>query len=162
MFTLTFSLDSVALYALSANLLALCAFVLVVYAAKKKRALAQAKIIDFVTEYFLNTGVEVLVSCSQDPISKQTLVQIESAPLKRFRFSNILESNLIGHIARITGGKVDKIYWRFPVPPQNDAMFTEKNNPLAEDDPYLFEMRAAATDGYTVTEIRADQSGKRS
>ena len=109
MFTLTFSLDSVALYALSANLLALCTFVLVVYAAKKKRALAQAKIIDFVTEYFLNTGVEVLVSCSQDPISKQTLVQIESAPLKRFRFSNILESNLIGHIARITGEKVDKI-----------------------------------------------------
>ena len=49
MFTLTFSLDSVAWYALSANLLVLCAFVLVVYAAKKKRALAQAKIIDFVT-----------------------------------------------------------------------------------------------------------------
>ena len=162
MFTLTFSLDSVALYALSANLFALCTFALVVYAAKKKRALAQAKIIDFVTEYFLNTGVEVLVSCSQDPISKQTLVQIESAPLKRFRFSNILESNLIGHIARITGEKVDKIYWRFPVPPQNDAMFTEKSSPLAEDDPYLFEMRAAATDGYTVTEIPADKSAKRS
>ena len=162
MFTLTFSLDSVAWYALSANLLALCAFVLVVYAAKKKQALAQAKIIDFVTEYFLNTGVEVLVSCSQDPISKQTHVQIESAPLKRFRFSNILESNLIGHIARITGEKVDKIYWRFPVPPQNDAMFTEKNDPLAEDDPYLFEMRAAATDGYTVTEIPAAKSAQRS
>ncbi len=162
MFTLTFSLDSVAWYALSANLLALGAFVLVVYAAKKKQALAQAKIIDFVTEYFLNTGVEVLVSCSQDPISKQTYVQIESAPLKRFRFSNILESNLIGHVARITGEKVDKIYWRFPVPPQNDAMFTEKNDPLAEDDPYLFEMRAAATDGYTVTEIPADKSAKRS
>ena len=113
MFTLTFSLDSVALYALSANLLALCTFVLVVYAAKKKRALAQTKIIDFVTEYFLNTGVEVLVSCSQDPISKQTHVQIESAPLKRFRFSNILESNLIGHIARITGEKSIKFIGAF-------------------------------------------------
>ncbi len=155
MFTLTFSLDSVALYALGANLLALICFVLVLYLAKKNRQRAQAKIIDFVTEYFLNTGIEVLVSCSQDPISKQTHVQIESAPLKRFRFSNILESNLIGHIARITGEKVDKIYWRFPVPAQNDAMFSEKNSPLAEDDPYLFEMRAAATDGYTVTEIRA-------
>lgn len=155
MFTLTFSLDSVALYALGANLLALICFVLVVYLAKKNRQRPQAKIIDFVTEYFLNTGIEVLVSCSQDPISKQTHVQIESAPLKRFRFSNILESNLIGHIARITGEKVDKIYWRFPVPAQNDAMFSEKNSPLAEDDPYLFEMRAAATDGYTVTEIRA-------
>lgn len=155
MFTLTFSLDSLALYALGANLLALICFVLVVYLAKKNRQRAQAKIIDFVTEYFLNTGIEVLVSCSQDPISKQTHVQIESAPLKRFRFSNILESNLIGHIARITGEKVDKIYWRFPVPAQNDAMFSEKNSPLAEDDPYLFEMRAAATDGYTVTEIRA-------
>jgi hypothetical protein len=54
------------------------------------------------------------------------------------------------------------IYWRFPVPPQNDAMFTEKNDPLAEDDPYLFEMRAAATDGYTVTEIPADKSAQRS
>lgn len=155
MFTLTFSLDSVALYALGANLLALICFVLVLYLAKKNRQRAHAKIIDFVTEYFLNTGIEVLVSCSQDPISKQTHVQIESAPLKRFRFSNILESNLIGHIARITGEKVDKIYWRFPVPAQNDAMFSEKNSPLAEDDPYLFEMRAAATDGYTVTEIRA-------
>jgi hypothetical protein len=161
MFTLTFSLDSVALYALSANLLALTVFVLLVYAAKKKRAMADAKIIDFVTEYFLNTGVEVLVSCVQDPISKQTHVQIESAPLKRFRFSNILESNLIGHIARLTGEKVDKIYWRFPVPPQNDAMFDETNSPLAQQDPYLFEMRAAATDGYTVTEISAEKSKQR-
>lgn len=162
MFTLTFSLDSVALYALCANLLALCLVVLAVYAARKKTALAHAKIIDFVAEYFLNTGVEVLVSCAKDPISKQTLVQIESAPLKRFRFSHILESNLISHIARITGEKADKIYWRFPVPAQNDAMFTEKNSPLAEDDPYLFEMRAAASDGYTVTEIPAEKSTKRS
>ncbi|MEY3743746.1 MAG: hypothetical protein RLZZ541_801, partial [Pseudomonadota bacterium] len=80
-------------------------------------------------------------------------VQIESAPLKRFRFSNILESNLISHIFRITGSKVEKIYWRFPVTPQNEAMFTDENSKVENDDPYLTEMRAAAVEGYTVSEV---------
>ncbi len=160
MFTLTLSLDSVALYAVSASLLTLLLVALLVYTRRKKIMLAQTKIIDFVSEYFLNTGIEVLVSCFQDPLTKNFQVQIESAPLKRFRFSHMLEGNLIAHIARITGEKVDKIYWRFPVPAQNDALFSEKNSALAQDDPYLFEMRSATTDGYTVTEIPAEKTGK--
>jgi hypothetical protein len=48
---------------------------------------------------------------------------------------------------------VEKIYWRFPVTPQNEAMFTEENSKLEKEDPYLSEMRAAAVEGYTVSEV---------
>ncbi|MSP86470.1 MAG: hypothetical protein EXR38_04180 [Methylotenera sp.] len=84
-------------------------------------------------------------------------MQIQSTPLKRFRFSNILENNLIAHIFRITGSQVEKIYWRFPVTPPNDPMFSEENSKLGNADPYISEMRAATVDGYMVSEENWDK-----
>jgi hypothetical protein len=40
-------------------------------------------------------------------------------------------------------------------------MFTEKNKPLADDHPYLFEMRAAPSNCFNVTKISANKCGKR-
>jgi len=45
---------------------------------------------------------------------KRFVTLIESQPLKRFRYSNVLENNLIAHIYQKTGNTVEKIFWRFP------------------------------------------------
>jgi hypothetical protein len=153
MFTLTVSLDSVALYIVALDILVLLSYIL--FKLNQKRTLEKTiiRISDFVTEYFLNTGVEVKVTCSQNPNSMHFYVLIESAPLKRFRFSNILERNLITHIIQITGNVVEKIYWRFPVTPENEAILSKENNNLKNDDPYLTEMKSLAEAEYTVTEV---------
>jgi len=73
MFTLTISFNSVAAYIVAADLVLLLSYVLFIMNKKKKLERTIARITDFVTEYFLNTGVEVLVTSfnSQTP---QTLM----------------------------------------------------------------------------------------
>ena len=157
MFTLTISLDSVALYIVALDIIALLSYVLFILHQKKKLEKTIKRISDFVTEYFLNTGAEVQVTCSKIPDSLHFYVLIESEPLKRFRFSNILERNLITHIIHITGNVVEKIYWRFPVTSQKEGMDTAENNNLENDDPYLSEMLDVIEDEYTVTEVKWDK-----
>jgi hypothetical protein len=157
MFTFTVSLDSVALYIVAFDVLVLLSYILFILNQKRKLERTIKRISDFVTKYFLNTGVEVKVTCSKIPDTRHFYVLIESAPLKRFRFSNILERNLITHIIQVTGNVVEKIYWRFPVTPQKEGMFTEENTDLENDDPYLSEMKALAEAEYTVTEVQWDK-----
>lgn len=159
MFTLTVSLDSLSVYIAAADVVILLVYVL--YLFQKKRSLDNSikKITEFITEYFMNTGAEVQVTCFKLEGRRHFVTLIESEPLKRFRYSNVLESNLISHIFKITGNVIEKIYWRFPVQIQKDATAVEGKNSLEADDLYFSDVHALAKTQteYKVSEMSWDE-----
>ncbi len=159
MFTLTVSLDSLSIYIVAADVLILLTYVL--YLFQKKRSLDNSikKITEFITEYFMNTGAEVHVTCFKLEGRKHFVTLIESEPLKRFRYSNVLETNLISHIFKITGNVIEKIYWRFPVQIQKDSVVVEGGISQESDDLYFSDVPALAKEQteYKVSEVSWDE-----
>lgn len=163
MFTMTISLDSLALYIVAADVLILLSYVLYIFHSKRRLEKSIKDITDFITDYFLNTGADVHVRCFKIDGNRRYVTLIESQPLKRFRYSNVLESNLIGHVFKVTGNIIEKIYWRFPVQLNQNTMaadaraLEENNNP--EDDLYFSEVRklAASNAEYNVNEVSWDE-----
>ncbi|OGV75580.1 MAG: hypothetical protein A3I83_08910 [Methylotenera sp. RIFCSPLOWO2_02_FULL_45_14] len=159
MITLTLSLDSTVLHVVAADIVILFTYVLYLFQKKRKIEKSINSITEFITEYFQHTGAEVQVTCFKLEANKHFVTLIESKPLKRFRFSNILESNLISHIYKKTGNVVVKIYWRFPVQVQDEVIITEQQVSENPDDLYFVEMQAAAETGsaYKVSEATWDE-----
>lgn len=159
MFTLTVSLDSLSLYIVAADVLILLTYILYLFQKKRNLEKSIKSITEFITEYFMNTGAEVQVACFKLEGNKHFVTLIESEPLKRFRYSNVLESNLIAHIFKITGNVVEKIYWRFPVKIYKDVMTAEEKNNLESDDLYFSDAQALANTQaeYNVSEVSWDE-----
>lgn len=158
MLTFTLSLDS--LYIALFDIAVLLSYVL--YLIKKKRKLENTmrQITDFISEYFINNGIEVQVSCYQlANDDKHFVVLIQSEPLKRFRHSFILESNLIAHPFKRTGSVVDKIYWRFPVSSQNDIAEDDMHANAESEDLYFSDVKANSQPEmeYNVSEASWDE-----
>ena len=79
---------------------------------------------------------------------------IESEPLKRFRYSNILENNLINHVHKVTGNTVEKIYWRFPVQISQQTILPYETSSASDDDYFSQEPdKIKPQSGYGVAEI---------
>ena len=162
MITLTISLNSISFYLVLIDVLAILFYGL--YFFHKKRTLEKNvnAITQFVLDYFMSSGTEVKVKCFQVPGNKRFITLIESEPMKRFRYSNVLESSLIGHIHRVTGTTVEKIYWRFPI--QNSINLAETDENIGSDasssddgyytDPYLKEKQSQE---YKVSEATWDE-----
>lgn len=140
MLTLTLSLDSLSLYIVGFDVLVLLSYVLFLFHKKRQLELSIKRISDFISDYFINTGAEVEVTCHKLPSSRHFVVMIQSQPLKRFRYSNILESNLISHTYKKTGSMIDKIYWRFPVQLQREDTPEELEIKSQEEDLYFNEV----------------------
>lgn len=159
MLTLTFSFNSTALHIVAADVLILLSYVLFLFHKKRNIEKSVANITDFITSYFLQTGAEVQVDCFRLDTKKHFVVLIESKPLKRFRFSNILESNLIGHIYKTTGNVVEKIYWRFPVQIQDKAIVIESQQNSQSDDSYFQDVKVVSDTSptYNVSEASWDE-----
>jgi hypothetical protein len=158
MFTLTISLDSLALYIVAADVLILLSYVLYIFHNKRRLEKSIRDITDFITDYFLNTGADVHVRCFKIDGNRRYVTLIESQPLKRFRYSNVLESNLIGHVFKVTGNIIEKIYWRFPVQLNQNTMAAEEHaNP--EDDLYFSEVHKLTESKaeYNVNEVSWDE-----
>lgn len=159
MFTLTVSLDSLAVYIVAADVVILLTYILYVF--NKKRLLDKSikNITEFIEEYFMNTGAEVQVTCFKLEGNKRFVALIQSEPLKRFRCSNVLEGNLITHISDVTGNMVEKIYWRFPIKLNKDLITAAEKNSLESDDLYFSDGYAIAEAAreYKVSEVSWDQ-----
>jgi len=159
MFTLTVNLDSLAVYIVAADVVILLTYILHVF--NKKRLLDKSikNITEFVEEYFMNTGAEVQVTCFKVEGNKRFVALIQSEPLKRFRCSHVLESNLITHISDVTGNTVEKIYWRFPIQLNKALMTATEKNSLESDDLYFSDgfTRDEAAKKYKVSEVSWDQ-----
>lgn len=158
MFTLTLTLDSISVYIVAADVVALLSYVL--YLFHKQRALDKAtqNITDFITDYFTHTGADVRVTCFKVDGNKRFVTLIESQPLKRFRFSNVLENNLIAHIYQKTGNTVEKIYWRFPVVMHKEAILEQAKANIESEDAYFMDVKAAEEGTiYKVSEASWDE-----
>lgn len=156
MITLTLSLDSLAVYLVVIDILVLLSYILFIFHKKRKQERAITKVSEFVTDYFMNSGISVKVTSYQKPGENHFITMIESQPLKRFRYSSVIERNLIDHIDSVTGIQVDKIYWRFPLHMQNDQMLGGASD--NESDTYLDERKEATRilEDYNVSEASWD------
>lgn len=159
MFTLTLTLDSVSMYIVAADVVILLSYVLYLFHKKRELEKATQLITEFITDYFTHTGAEVRVSCYQLEGMKRFVTLIESQPLKRFRYSNVLENNLIAHIYQKTGNTVEKIFWRFPVIMHQDAVVDEPKSGLESDDTYFLDVPSsnALNPSYKVSEASWDE-----
>lgn len=160
MLTITLNLDSLAFYIVVADILILLGYIL--YIKHRGRQLQRSIdiISQFITDYFRNSGSEVQVSCIRHT-DRRFIVMVESEPLKRFRYSNILESNLINHIYKHMGNMVEKIYWRFPVQLSKEAILGDEGADLVEDD-YLIAGQAQIKQqmDYGVSEVSWEEFEK--
>lgn len=159
MFTLSISLDSLSIYMVAADIVILLSYVLYIF--NKKRSLDKSikKITEFIEEYFMDTGAEVQVTCFKVEGNKRFVALIQSEPLKRFRCSYVLESNLISHIFEVTGNVVEKVYWRFPIKLNKELIMATEKNSLESDDLYFLDGHtiAEAAKEYKVSEVSWDQ-----
>ena len=159
MITLTLTLDSLSTYIVIIDILVLLSYVL--YLFRRNRALEHSiqNITDFITEYFTHTGADVHVTCFKLDGNKRFVTLIESQPLKRFRYSNVLENNLIAHIFQKTGNTVEKIYWRFPVDVHKEEYMAEAHADFSSDDSYFLDIQspAEASTIYKVSEASWDE-----
>lgn len=151
---------------LAIGLILLLAAIASVYAhtaqRKQRKVAADAhRIALAVKEYFAKSGAEISAQCH--PMHGRFLVLVESEPLKRFRYSHIVEASLIGYVDKILGLQVDRVFWRFPLPVgAASAQDTADLNPPAHEDEYIVQgIRQAVTNpDYHVAEDSWDQFEK--
>ena len=79
-------------------------------AARRQATLAAA-----IVEYFRHSGAEVRAECLGRPGGKRFIAIVDSEPLKRFRYSHIVEVSLSNHVYKACGIELERVYWRFPV-----------------------------------------------
>ena len=129
---------------------------------RQRKAEADAERIALtVKDYFAKSSAEISARCY--PVEGRFLVLVESEPLKRFRYSHIVEAALIGHVDKALGLRIDRVFWRFPLPvgaasPQDTA----DPKPAAREDEYIVQgiRQAAANPDYHVAEDSWDQFEK--
>lgn len=162
MITLTLTLDSLATYIVVIDILILLSYTLYLFHKKRELEKSIKNITDFITDYFAHTGADVRVTCFKLEGYKRFVTLIESKPLKRFRYSNVLENNLISHIYHKTGNAVEKIYWRFPVEVNKEEVIAEAGVEAIADDSYFVDIQATANANttYKVSEVSWDEFKK--
>src|SRR3989338_1735148 len=104
----------------------------------ERQAEATARLI---ADYFRQHGFEVVARCFSILGGQRFVAVVESPPLKRFRYSHIIESSLILHLQQTASVTVDKIFWRFPLAWQGGEALPAAGKTV-EEDPYFAEHQA--------------------
>ena len=130
MISVTFDLRI--LYLIAASVVLLLGYAAMV----KYRARQSERNVDMlsaaIVEYFRQSSVAVAVECLSKAGGQRFVAFIDSEPLKRFRYSHIVEIGLRKYVAQICGLELEKVYWRFPVRITRDAEPTTQ--PVADAD----------------------------
>ncbi|MDP1644989.1 MAG: hypothetical protein Q8L71_05740 [Thiobacillus sp.] len=113
--TVTLSLDLTLLYIFAANVVAILAYVLVLKHRARRRERSIKAVSAVIVDYFQADGIEVRVDCVPGRGAKDFIAFIESEPMKRFRYSHIVEASLRVHVQRTCREELDRIFWRFPI-----------------------------------------------
>jgi len=105
--------------------------------------------------YFKPMDIEVDVETYSSFEGRRFVVVISSEPVKKFRYSFIVEQSLVREVRMTTSRQIDKVYWRFPL--GRSAGDASADEP---EDRYLAQGQALATDaaaGYSVEETSWEQ-----
>jgi hypothetical protein len=144
--------------------IALLAYVLLIKYRKRKIARDVALVRSQILAFFGAAGMQVEVSCYTADNTRKLTVCIDSQPVRKFKFSNLVEMVLIRYLSRTTSVPVERIYWRFSMPTENTGeMPTPSESPIEsmategaelKDD---FEDEMSMADAYKVAETSWDQ-----
>jgi hypothetical protein len=127
MATITINFDLIVLYMVAANVVAILSYVLIWKEKARRAALNTARATAAILDYFQHSEIEVNVECISRLEGKRFVAIIESQPLKRFRYSHIVEINLCSHVERTCGLILEKVYWRFPIDLSAEALMATQN-----------------------------------
>lgn len=125
---------------------------------QRRLSVDAGRIAQAVAEYFVRSGARVGAKCHS--VDGRFLVLVESEPLKRFRYSHIVEASLVSHVEKVLGLQVDSVFWRFPLPlGTTTAQDTADLKPSAREDDYVAAgvREAMASPDYHVAEDSWDQ-----
>lgn len=140
--TVTLSFDLTLLYIFAVNVIAILAYVLVLKhrARRLERSIKAVSVV--IADYFQADGIEARVECVPSRGAKGFIAFIESEPMKRFRYSHIVEASLRVHVRRTCGEELDRIFWRFPLQGKGqsaEAGIREMDIPDDKHDDYIRE-----------------------
>lgn len=114
--TVSVTFDLAMLYLVAINVFAILGYLLLLKRRARRQAHNVAAVSKAVTDYFRADGIEVYVECVARPGGKGFIALIESVPMKRFRYSYIVEASLRTHVSHVCGQELERIFWRFPMP----------------------------------------------
>ncbi|OZA30839.1 MAG: hypothetical protein B7X93_01775 [Hydrogenophilales bacterium 17-61-9] len=117
----TLSFDLTLLYVFAANVIAILVYVLLLKHRMRRLRRSIEAISAVIADYFRADGIDVRVECLPGQTSKGFIAFIESEPMKRFRYSNIIETSLRLHVLRTCREDLDRVFWRFPFHGKNQA-----------------------------------------
>jgi hypothetical protein len=152
------------LYLLAASLVVLLVYAVIVKyrAGRSERnvGILSAAIVD----YFRQSGVTVAAECISRGGGPRFVAFIDSEPLKRFRYSHIVELSLRKYVTQMCGLELEKVYWRFPVKITRDADPTKQavadaDKLATDEDSYMNErlLRLKVGNEYEVTNVSWEQ-----
>lgn len=146
MMTVTFTADLTILYFVAANVVGILAYVLLLKRRARSLARRQARLASEIIEYFRRSGANVRVNCIPGPDGVRFIAIVDSEPLKRFRYSHIVEMSLSNHVFKACGIEIERVYWRFPVKTPAQAQSVDAE--VSALTPDASEAAATSDDGY--------------
>lgn len=158
MLELNLTLDAFSVYVVIVDIILLLGYAAYLYRKKKRLTQVAEKISQFVKGYFANSGITVNTDCLPAKNSRGFILLVESRPLKSFRYSNLLEASLIGHIEQVAGYQVEHIFWRFPVRGSEPSSAADGVNKKFVEDQYLLDGQNEfrRSEEYKVEELSLD------
>lgn len=113
--TVTIAFDLAVLYLVALNVIALLGYVLVLKRRARRLENDTAAVARAIVDYFRADGIEVAVEAIPRPGGRSFIAFVESEPMKRFRYSHIIEITLRMHVRHQCGVELERVFWRFPI-----------------------------------------------
>lgn len=152
----TLSFDLAALYLVAVNVIAILVYVLVIKHRTRRLERQTLAVAKAIIDYFHADGIEVEAEAIPRPGGKLFVAFVESEPMKRFRYSHIIETTLRMHIRRECGVELERIFWRFPIRGKGlmaEVAAREMEIQTDEQDEYIREARDLQKEkGYDIQE----------
>jgi hypothetical protein len=113
--TVTLAFDLALLYLVAVNVIAILGYVLLLKQRARRLVQNTRAVTNAIVDYFRADGIEVAAEAIPRPGGKSYIAFVESEPMKRFRYSHIIEITLRMHIRHECGVELERIFWRFPI-----------------------------------------------
>jgi hypothetical protein len=152
--------DLTMLYLVAMNVIALLLYVLIMKYRARRVEQNRIALSGAIVDYFQHSDTVVSAECISKLGGKRFIAFVDSEPLKRFRYSHIVEVSLRMYVHKLCGLELEKVYWRFPLKITRDAASAEKavgnaDELATDEDTYLNErlLQLKAHSEYEVNDI---------